>query len=59
MSIIRTLSKRFIADESGASAVEYGILVATIILLMAVGLNTYPPALAQVFNAIAVAISGA
>ena len=46
------LTERFIRDESGVSAIEYGLLAALIFLVILGGLTVLSPRLRGVFEAI-------
>lgn len=48
--------RKFFADESGASAVEYGLLVALIAVVIMVGVRTLGTAILTMFNTAATAI---
>ena len=39
MNRVKTLIDKFLQDESGASAVEYGLLVALVVAVVAVGVT--------------------
>ena len=47
---IKTLFSRFAADESGATAIEYGLIAALIAVAIITALNTLSGNLKNVFN---------
>jgi pilus assembly protein Flp/PilA len=51
--------RNFFQDESGASAVEYGLLVALIAVAIIGAVTSLGSTLADKFNAVATAVSGA
>jgi pilus assembly protein Flp/PilA len=51
------LIARFVKDESGATAIEYGLIAALIALAIMVGAGSLGNALGVKFNAIATAVS--
>lgn len=50
--------RKLIADESGASAVEYGLLVALIALVASIGMGTLGNALNAMFGNVAGQLPG-
>lgn len=54
-----TLSKRFIDDESGATAIEYGLIAALIALAIIVGAGQVGNSLSNKFKGIASKINSA
>lgn len=54
-----TMFKRFKADETGATAVEYGLIAALISVAMIAGLGAFTDALNNVFGIISNAIKSA
>ncbi|MBM2710972.1 Flp family type IVb pilin [Mesorhizobium caraganae] len=52
------LIARFVKDESGATAIEYGLIAALIALAIMVGAGSLGNALGVKFNKIAEAVSG-
>ena len=51
--------KRFVKDESGATAVEYGLMVALIAVVIITAVTTLGTNLSAKFNTVASQISGA
>ena len=51
--------KRFIRDEEGAAAVEYGLLAALIAVVVVVAVSTVGNRLCQTFSTIATRLGGA
>jgi pilus assembly protein Flp/PilA len=51
--------RRFLADESGATAVEYGLICSCIFLVMIAAVTNFGAAATNMFNHIANAISNA
>ena len=47
-----TLFSRFLKDESGATAIEYGLIAAIISIAIIAGLNLIGPQLGATFNEI-------
>lgn len=54
-----TVFKRFLDDNSGATAVEYGLLASLISVAMIVGLGGFSDSLLRVLETISTAITGA
>ena len=54
-----TLFNRFVRDESGATAIEYGLIAALIAVMIIGALNTVQTDLTGIFNRIATALRGA
>jgi pilus assembly protein Flp/PilA len=50
---------RFLKDESGATAIEYGLIAALIAVVLVASLGTLGTALEANFNDIATKVSGA
>jgi pilus assembly protein Flp/PilA len=50
---------RFLKDESGATAIEYGLIAALIAVVLVASLTTLGGALEENFNDIATKVSGA
>lgn len=42
--------KRFLKDESGATAIEYGLIIALISVVVVIAVQTLLPGIAAVFN---------
>ena len=59
MQNLLTKVKNFIREEEGASAVEYGLLVALIAVFIIGALTALGTSLTTTFNSAATAISGA
>ena len=53
------LIARFVKDESGATAIEYGLIAALIALAIMVGASSLGTALNAKFSAIATAVNNA
>ena len=58
MRFLQTV-KRFMAEERGANAIEYGLIASLISVAIIVGLQAIGTDLQATFNAIAGAIGGA
>ena len=56
---MKNLIARFVRDESGATAIEYGLIAALIAVVLIIALSTLGTALSAKFNAVATAVSGA
>ena len=54
-----TTIKRFVNDESGATAVEYGLLVALIAVVIITAVTTLGTNLATKFNSVATSVLNA
>ena len=50
---------RFLKDESGATAIEYGLIAALVSVVIIVGLNALGPQLQTTFCDISVELGGA
>jgi pilus assembly protein Flp/PilA len=50
---------KFIRDEQGATAIEYGLIAALVSVIIITGLNVLGPALSNTFNNIGTTVSGA
>ena len=50
---------RFLKNESGATAIEYGLIAALIAVVIITGLTTLGTNLNAKFNAVATSVSGA
>jgi pilus assembly protein Flp/PilA len=53
------LMNRFVKDESGATAIEYGLIAALIAVMIIAALNQVQGALTGIFGRIAGALNGA
>lgn len=53
------LFKKFAADESGATAIEYGLIAALVSVAIIAGLQIIGPQLSTTFCSIGVALGGA
>lgn len=51
--------KQFLIQEDGATAIEYGLIVALVSLAVIVGLNALGPVLGETFTFIATEVEGA
>ncbi|TPN75977.1 Flp family type IVb pilin [Mesorhizobium sp. CU2] len=56
---MQSLIKRFCVDESGATAIEYGLIAALIALAILVGAGALGTALNSKFKNIATSVNGA
>ncbi|MGD1888559.1 MAG: Flp family type IVb pilin [Cohaesibacteraceae bacterium] len=56
---MKILLSRFAKDESGATAIEYGLIAAGLSIVIIAALNTAGPALGRVWTAISNALSAA
>jgi pilus assembly protein Flp/PilA len=54
-----TLFKRFVKDESGATAIEYGLIAALVAVVIITGLNILGPALEDLFTNIGTTLQAA
>lgn len=59
MKTFKTAIQRFADDESGASAIEYGLIAALVAGVLVTGLTIVNGGLTAAFNAINTAIRGA
>ncbi len=50
---------RFAADESGATAIEYGLIVALIFLVCVSAITSFSNSTKTMYNAISTAVTGA
>ena len=50
---MKTLMNRFVKDESGATAIEYGLIASLIAVVIIVALTTLGTNLSAVFNSVA------
>jgi pilus assembly protein Flp/PilA len=57
--IMKTLFNRFIKDESGATAIEYGLIAALVAVMIIAGLNVIGPQLRTTFNSVGTALTNA
>jgi pilus assembly protein Flp/PilA len=48
---MRALFSRFLADERGATALEYGLIIALVVLVALAGITAFAGAGTGVFNA--------
>ncbi len=51
--------KRFLTDDSGATAIEYGLIVAMIFLAIVTSIHYYTEHMATMYNKIGDSITGA
>lgn len=49
---MKTITKRFVADESGATAIEYGLIASLIAVAIIVALTTMGTKLGATFNGV-------
>lgn len=49
---------RFMADESGASSVEYGLIVALVVVGMLTGVRSLGPSLSEMFQRVSTILAG-
>ena len=54
-----TLFSRFLKDESGATAIEYGLIAAIVSLAIITGLQIVGPELGETFNTIGTTLENA
>jgi len=55
---MKTIFKRFVKDESGATAIEYGLIASLIGVAIIVGAGALGTSLNSTFNAISTKITG-
>ena len=55
---MKTIFKRFVKDESGATAIEYGLIASLIGVAIIVGAGALGTSLNSTFNAISTQIKG-
>jgi pilus assembly protein Flp/PilA len=56
---MQTLLSRFVRDESGVTAIEYGLIAALIAVVIIVAVTAVGKELVLVFNAVEAALAGA
>ncbi len=56
---LRDLSRRFYANDSGSTAIEYGLIAALIFLGIVVSINTYAVSIAGTYTKIVVTVDAA
>ena len=56
---MKTLVSRFVTDESGVTAIEYGLIAALIAVVIIAGVRTVGSQLATTFNSVATALVAA
>jgi pilus assembly protein Flp/PilA len=56
---MQNIFTRFYQDESGATAIEYGLIAALVSVVIIAGLNVLGPALNDTFDAIGTTVSNA
>jgi pilus assembly protein Flp/PilA len=56
---MKTLFNRFVNDESGATAIEYGLIAALIAVALIAALGSAGDALEATFNAVATELTNA
>ena len=54
---MKTLVKRFVADQSGATAIEYGLIAGLISVVIITALTTIGTSLKNKFNAVGNALT--
>ncbi len=59
MKIPKTLFSRFAKDQRGATAIEYGLIVALIFLVIVTAVTSYTQSTSAVYNRIGNAVTGA
>jgi pilus assembly protein Flp/PilA len=59
VSIVHTLFHRFIDDQSGVTAIEYGLIAALIAVVIIVAVTTVGTDLTATFTSIGTALAGA
>jgi pilus assembly protein Flp/PilA len=57
-SIMRNLFRRFADDQSGVTAIEYGLIAALIAVVIITAVTTVGTDLSKTFNSIATALAG-
>jgi pilus assembly protein Flp/PilA len=58
VSIMRNLFRRFIADQSGVTAIEYGLIVALIAVVIIASVKTVGTDLSKTFTSVATGLAG-
>ena len=56
---MKSLFNRFIKDESGATAIEYGLIAALVAVMIIAGLQVIGPELRNTFNSVGTALVNA
>jgi pilus assembly protein Flp/PilA len=56
---MRVLLNKFIANEDGATAIEYGLIAALVAVVIIAGLNTLSSSLNATFDHVASSLTGA
>jgi pilus assembly protein Flp/PilA len=54
---MKTLVSRFVTDESGVTAIEYGLIAALIAVVIIAGVRLVGSQLATTFNSVATALA--
>jgi pilus assembly protein Flp/PilA len=54
--VMRSLIKRFAADQSGATAIEYGLIAALIAVVIITGVTAVGTSLSTTFNTISTSV---
>jgi len=49
-NVVRSLIKKFVANESGATAIEYGLIAALIAVVIITGVTAVGTSLSTTFN---------
>lgn len=55
---MKTQIIKFLKDEEGATAIEYGLIAGLVSIAIIAGLTLISPELSRIFNAIAAALTG-
>ena len=55
---MKSLVSRFVKDESGATAIEYGLIAGFVSIAIIAGFTLMGPELTHVFDAMATALNG-
>ena len=56
---MKSLVTRFVKDESGATAIEYGLIAGFVSIAIIAGLTLMKPEMTRIFGAIATALTNA
>ena len=56
---MKSLVTRFVKDESGATAIEYGLIAGFVSIAIIAGLTAMKPELERIFNGVADALKDA
>lgn len=58
LTIMKTIFSRFFNDESGATAIEYGLIAALVAVVIIGGVTLVGDNLSTTFNSVATALGG-